>query len=324
MKTFLKDISGFIFLYVVNFFALLLVFNLLSFEADIKILLYFFFLSLFFLSVWILIRYSRNRALYSSDLKKSRGDDPFGKGALASAVDELLRSRDEENCARLNESIKQQEEYKLFITRWVHAVKTNISVLGMVADEIKDPDTAGVVKAETDKILYNVNMALNFSRSSSPENDFVIRSVDLDEIMTECINNYKSWFIRKNIFPSLDVPQSVVVKSDSKWLGIIFSQLLTNAVKYSEPGSVVKTGVLVRGDEVEIYVSDNGIGIPVSEQKRVFELFYTGNNGRQYGESTGIGLFVVKKICDSLGYKITLESEPKKGTRVGIILKREI
>ncbi|MEZ7883700.1 MAG: HAMP domain-containing sensor histidine kinase [Bacteroidales bacterium] len=324
MKTFFKDISGFVALYVVNFVALLLLFNLLSIDADLKIVFYFFFLSLFFLFVWIVFRYIRNKSLYSNSLQTRRGDDIFGKGALASAVDELLRSRDEENCARLNESIKQQEEYKLFITRWVHAVKTNISVLGMVADEIKDPDTAGVVKAETDKILYNVNMALNFSRSSSPENDFVIRSVDLEEIMTECINNYKSWFIRKNIFPSLDVPQSVVVKSDSKWLGIIFSQLLTNAVKYSEPGSVVKTGVLVRGDEVEIYVSDNGIGIPVSEQKRVFELFYTGNNGRQYGESTGIGLFVVKKICDSLGYKITLESEPKKGTRVGIILKREI
>jgi signal transduction histidine kinase len=101
----------------------------------------------------------------------------------------------------------------------------------------------------------------------------------------------------------------------------MLNQLLSNAIKYSA-GTNTKIRFTAReaeADEVHLSIQDSGIGIPEADLKRVFRPFYTGENGRKYRESTGMGLYLVQEICQRLGHRVELVSQEGAGTTVTLI-----
>lgn len=120
-------------------------------------------------------------------------------------------------------------------------------------------------------------------------------------------------------FPKLHVDENLIVYSDYKWLSFVIYQLLTNAIKYSDNGKSVFIKAYNEDKKIILSIEDEGCGITKEDIPRIFELFFTGENGRLYGESSGLGLYMVKQILDYLGHSIKVESDIKIGSKFKII-----
>jgi signal transduction histidine kinase len=122
-------------------------------------------------------------------------------------------------------------------------------------------------------------------------------------------------FIRSQVFPKVEIDPRIHVLSDEKWLNFILSQLVTNAVKYSAgKGRNVFISAREEWDYIQMEVKDEGIGIPTHDLARIFDPYFTGDNGRQFPAATGMGLYLVHEICDRLGHHVEAESELHAGT----------
>ena len=114
--------------------------------------------------------------------------------------------------------------------------------------------------------------------------------------------------------------EPIIVKSDEKWLYFILVQVILNAVKYSaEQSSKLDLALYDRDADLVLEVCDYGIGIPASDRERIFDPFFTGENGRKFRESTGMGLYLVKEVTSFLGHRLEVETEVGKGTSFRII-----
>jgi signal transduction histidine kinase len=121
-------------------------------------------------------------------------------------------------------------------------------------------------------------------------------------------------FIQKRISLSFTETGKRVL-TDEKWLGFVLEQLLSNALKYTPEGSI---RLYAEGDM--LVIEDSGIGIRPEDLPRVFEKGFTGYNGREDRKSTGIGLYLCRRVCDRLGHGLSLESEVGRGTKARIDL----
>lgn len=154
------------------------------------------------------------------------------------------------------------------------------------------------------------------------QNDFHVEHISLRQIAKDSINELKSSFIEKGIFPKLDVEEQLMVYSDSKWLRFVLHQLLTNALKYSDTGQTIIVRTYTTQEAIVLSVEDNGCGIQPEDISRIFDLFFTGQNGRLRGESTGLGLYMVKQILDYLGHSIQVESTVGAGSKFQIFFEK--
>ena len=110
------------------------------------------------------------------------------------------------------------------------------------------------------------------------------------------------------------------VYGDAKWLEFILNQVVGNSIKYTrEKEGKVRAYTVKNENNIVLTLEDNGIGIIDKDINRVFEKGFTGENGRKYGKSTGIGLYLCKKLSDQLGLGISLTSKIGEGTKVNII-----
>ena len=140
-----------------------------------------------------------------------------------------------------------------------------------------------------------MEQALFYARSENVENDYLIRQVSLKDCVHSSVVHNKRLLIQNGVALDLGNLDELVL-ADSKWVEFILSQLLVNAVKYRrKEGSRISIQACVLGNQVELSVEDNGIGIPESDLPRIFEKGFTGNNGRNGQRSTGIGLYLCKR-----------------------------
>ena len=142
--------------------------------------------------------------------------------------------------------------------------------------------------------------------------------MSLDELLNSLIQRYKRYFIQHRVYPNKQVPaEDAVIYSDRKWLRFSIGQVITNAVKYSSGRSErIDLTIFRKGERIILEIKDYGIGIPSQDVKRVFEPYYTGENGRRFQESTGIGLYLVKEIAEKLNHDVSIDSEEGKETTV--------
>jgi len=308
-KRFWHEVRGYVLLYLFNFILLATLFFLLDGFNTVSGLLYFILLSTVSLLVFITYFFFKKKKQYGRE--DAEASDAALQRLQAAAYE------------------KKYREHLLFINRWVHYIKTPISVIRAViqdeesaaAENITGPaeseehlhEVLGQIKAESDRILEGVNSALNFARATDFANDFKLERFDLHESLSETINELKGNFIRANVYPDLRISVGKEIESDRKWLKFIFFQLLTNAIKYSHPGGKVSIYLSDKGNNT-ICIEDRGIGIASEDIGSIFDIFYTGSNGRKMGESTGIGLYLVKTICDQLDYSISVESKIDQGS----------
>lgn len=152
-----------------------------------------------------------------------------------------------------------------------------------------------------------MEMALSYLRLDSDSSDYVLRRYALDAILRSCVRKYARLFILKRIELELDETHAKVL-TDEKWLSFVIGQLLSNALKYTpEQGHISVTWA----DATQtLTIEDTGIGIRPEDLPRVFEKGFTGHNGREQKKSTGIGLYLCRRVLGKLGHTIAITSTP--------------
>ena len=214
------------------------------------------------------------------------------------------------------------EDYKEYIELWIHEVKTPIAASKMIIQNNKNAVTKSIGE-ELDKVENYIEQALFYARSNAVEKDYIITKSNLKEIVNGAILKNKTNLLNDMVTLELkDLEQEVY--TDSKWAIFIINQIIQNSVKYlKEQDKKIEIFAKPKNDKVILYIKDNGIGIKKGEITRVFEKGFTGENGRIIGKkSTGIGLYLCKKLCDKLGLGIELNSEKGVGTEVRIIFPK--
>ena len=208
------------------------------------------------------------------------------------------------------------EDYKEYIELWIHEIKIPIAASKMVIENNKNEVTKSIDE-ELDKVENYIEQALFYARSNTVEKDYYIRKVVLKEIVNESIKKNKSSLIQEKI--SIDIHEEV--NTDNKWIVFILNQIIQNSIKYRrKENSAIEIYANQGKENVILYIKDNGIGIKQGEITRVFEKGFTGTNGRLSNKkSTGIGLYLCKKLCNKLGIGIELNSVQNEETEVRLV-----
>ena len=212
------------------------------------------------------------------------------------------------------------EDYKEYIELWIHEIKIPIATSKMIIENNKNEITKSIYE-ELDKIENYTEQALFYARSNTANKDYIIKKTNLEKIVNNVILKNKAEFIHKKI--QLDIHDiNVEVKTDSKWVIFILNQIINNSIKYKKQNENLKIEIFTKKQKESIclYIKDNGMGIKKGEITRVFEKGFTGSNGRILNKkSTGIGLYLCKKLCDKLGMAIELNSEENVGIEIKLI-----
>ncbi len=290
------------------------------------IMLYGILLSAAVLGIYLTYRYLSLRRMYKRlarpAVPRSERLEPLGEAPLAEAVAGLITVYDREYEEELAMRRSAMERHVTFIGRWVHQMKTPLSVLQLSAREIEDEDLADSMHEELDRIRQGLEMVIYTSRLEQFEQDFAVERVKIVVPVREALAEHRRLFIKRRVSPRIEVEESDEVYTDAKWLRFILGQILTNAVNYTEgDGKQVFIRTFRRGPHLALEIRDEGIGIAKEDLNRVFHPYFTGQRGRQYKESTGMGLYLVSEVCRQLNHGVELESEPGAGTTIRIIFR---
>lgn len=234
-----------------------------------------------------------------------------------------LEQIDKSMLENVNKYKYMTEDYKEYIELWIHEIKIPIATSKMVMENNKNAITKSIDE-ELDKVENYIEQALFYARSNTVEKDYYIRKVVLKEIVNESIKKNKSSLIQEKI--SIDIHDlEIEVNTDNKWIVFILNQIIQNSIKYrKKENSVIEIYANQGKENVILYIKDNGIGIKQGEITRVFEKGFTGTNGRLSNKkSTGIGLYLCKKLCNKLGIGIELNSVQNEGTEVKLVFPKD-
>lgn len=250
-----------------------------------------------------------------SDLKKRIVYEaeylPAPRDAIEDDYTQLLKILHEDKISSVSKIDSERQNMVEYYTVWAHQIKTPIFAMRLTLDENSNAE----LLSQLFKIEQYVDMALSYLKLSSTTNDFVIKYSDLDTIVRKSVRKFASEFVKSKI--SLDFKETgLKVLTDEKWLGFILEQILSNSIKYAPNGHVS----IFAEEPKTLVIKDNGIGISPEDLPRIFEYGYTGYNGRMCSKSTGLGLFLCKKIAKKLSADIAVTSQPNAGTTVRIYL----
>jgi hypothetical protein len=237
---------------------------------------------------------------------------------LKKTIQEIGRSMLE----NVNSYKQLQEDYKEYIELWIHEIKIPIATSKLIIENNKNNITKSIDE-ELDEIANYIEQALFYARSNTANKDYVVTKSNLKEIVNSAILKNKTALLSNKISIEIhDLEQEVF--TDSKWSTFVVNQIIQNSIKYSKAkNKKIEIYAISKNDNVVLYIKDNGIGIKKGEITRVFEKGFTGENGRIINKkSTGIGLYLCKKLCDKLGLGIKLNSEKDIGTEVRIIFPK--
>mgnify|MGYP000987948929 CR=1 FL=1 len=241
----------------------------------------------------------------------------FAEGQLfCDALRESEKSMNDEVAAYRRES----QEYREYIETWVHEIKTPISSSRLILEN-NPGEVSFSLGEEIDRIEDFVEQALFYSRSESLEKDYLIRKTTLHQLVGSALKKHAGLLIgAKTAVRAEGLDRTVF--TDMKWTDFILGQLIANSVKYRSGPLKISFAGKDRGDSSELTVADNGIGIPEQDLPRVFDKGFTGENGRRGAKSTGMGLYLCKKLCCKMGIGISVFSAPGAGTAVTLVFPK--
>lgn len=225
-------------------------------------------------------------------------------------------------CKSMHENVNKYKlneiDYKEYIELWIHEVKIPIATTKMIIENNKSSVTKSISE-EVDKIDSYIEQALYYARSNNVYKDYYIKKCKLSDIVNDSIKKNKVSLI-ENKFEINVHNLDYSINTDSKWIMFILNQIISNSIKYKSSNSLLEFYGKKNKDNVILYIKDNGIGIKNSEIDRVFDKGFTGTNGRlDLKKSTGIGLYLCKKLCNKLGISINIESKVGEYTIVSLV-----
>ncbi|MFF2479528.1 sensor histidine kinase [Paenibacillus sp. NPDC058071] len=322
MKLFIREHSALLFIYLLQVLVTWAVYWLDGVHAS-DTAVYAALLSGVLLAAYLAYRYISNRSFYRRLTVRAESltelTEPLQQAPLPVALQKLHQSHFRLYQSELLQHKRKNEEHIQFINQWVHQMKTPISVIHLLIHD-EDDGKFAAIGDELDRLRKGLETVLYTSRLDTFEHDFHVETIGLRQLVRSTASNQKRLFIRSGVFPHIDIDEQLTVSTDEKWLSFVITQLITNAIRYTEgEGRKVyfRGYPLERGAALEI--KDEGIGIPKSDLPKVFEAYFTGENGRKYSDSTGMGLYLVRQICEKLGHEVRLESAPGEGTTVTLL-----
>ena len=210
----------------------------------------------------------------------------------------------------------QYQDMLDYYTLWAHQIKTPIASMRLSLQQ-EDTPKARQLLQELSRAEQYVGMVMVYLRLTDGGSDFVLRTCDLDAIVRQAVRRFAGEFITRKLKLCYE-PLNAACVTDEKWLLFVVEQVLSNALKYTREGSITIT----MEHPKTLVIRDTGIGIAPEDLPRVFEMGYTGTNGRIDRHASGIGLYLCRRICQNLGHTITAQSAMGQGTTVYIGLKR--
>lgn len=214
-----------------------------------------------------------------------------------------------------NRAIEEREKLNDlmdYYTLWAHQIKTPIAASSLLVGEIEDKKVKNQLEQELFKIESYVNIVLQYLRLESFHEDLVLKKENLEDLVKEIVKKYVIFFIQKGLSLNLhDLDRTII--TDRKWFVVILEQVLSNSLKYTSQG-----GIEIYFQEDTLYIKDSGLGIQDADLLRVFERGFSGYNGRLTQQSSGLGLYLSKKIADELGHQISIASQVGQGTTIMI------
>ena len=229
----------------------------------------------------------------------------------------VLRSSNKSVIDAVHHLESERTEYKDFIENWIHEVKLPITSMNLICDNNRTAETRKI-KAQLAELENDVEKALFYARSDTVYQDYFIHKILLKDVVLTTIQRIRPYLIKNNVQIDLHgCTESVYC--DDKWLEFILNQIFLNAVKYKKE-DVCRISIDTSREKncTALTVEDNGIGILDSEIGRIFDKGFTGTNGRHNRQSTGIGLYLCRKLCRKLG--ISIEARSKEGEYTKILL----
>ena len=227
----------------------------------------------------------------------------------------LLKMSGKSMLEQISEVKRERLEYKEYIEEWIHEIKTPITAMKLLCENHRTDWTKELL-VELEKTNRFTEQALYFARSEYTEKDYSVREIALAQIVHQAIADNKYLLLQSGMRLEVEEIQDTVY-SDEKWVRFILNQLIANAVKYRAGQPVLRFSACRQQNQVVLMVEDNGIGISPSDLPRIFEKGFTGQNGRIVQQSTGIGLYLCKRLCEKLGIGISANSEGK-GTTISL------
>lgn len=237
---------------------------------------------------------------------------------------EVLSITDKSMNEEVNTYIHSQEEYQEYIDMWVHEIKTPISSSKLIIENNKNEQTLSLLE-ELEKIEDFIEQVLYYSKGNELEKDYIVKEINLRKCVNNSIKRNKKLIREKNIAIEI-VDFENKIYCDSKWLEFILNQIISNSIKYitntneklESKRSKIKIYTNQNENDIELFIEDNGIGIDEKDLKKVFQKGFTGINGRKLKKSTGMGLYISKKLSDKMYIGLSVESTIGEKTIVKI------
>ncbi|WP_152393421.1 sensor histidine kinase [Paenibacillus guangzhouensis] len=323
MKLFIKEHLWIVVLYLVSFIGLVTVYHWLGgFEAGIG---YFIFLNIFLLACVLIYRYFALKPLLNKlSVQPDQLDELLILEPRTSLEHAFARTMIQYRMllsSEINQLERKQEDYRHMLDTWVHQMKTPVSVISLLSERNEENSDFQKVRVESRRLEYNLAQLLTYIRLDGYERDFKIDHIPLLQIVKEVVNELKPYFIARSVFPKVNIPEHVLIYSDKKWLKRALYQIMNNAIKYSDAEKSVHMTAVATPNGIELSVTNVGIGIKKSDIRRVFDKYYTGDTGREQGESSGIGLYMARQITTMLGHTIQVVSEPGHETTLTVTFR---
>ncbi len=235
---------------------------------------------------------------------------------------EMLKKANKSMMERVNKIENSQKEYQEYIESWIHEIKIPIASAMLFCENNKTEITRKIY-IQLEEINNYVEQALFYARKEKVSNDYIIKSTMLSSVIDTVIARNKQLLIQNNIQIQIEY-SNIIAYTDEKWLEFVLNQIIINCIKYkNKEQALINIQIKENEKNVEIIITDNGMGIKQSEIGKVFEKGFTGTNGRKVGKkSTGIGLYLCKNLCEKLEIELKIESKENEYTKVILIIPK--
>lgn len=318
-------------IFLANFSLLIIFLIFLAFKVDIQVIVSCLFILIVLFLLLLFIDFFRKKKFYSDLL---RNIDSLDKSYLVletlskplfydgEILYNALYSINKSMIENINSINEQWVDFKEYIEMWIHEVKIPLAALLLICNNNKNKFDKKVI-IQLKRLEDYVEQVLYYARCENAHKDYLIKEIELSSVIKNVgIKNMDEMLSCNIDYISLVSKEKVL--TDSKWLEFIIEQIINNSIKYKRDisNSYIKIFVNEENDRIKLMIEDNGIGIKKSDIKQVFDKTFTGENGRIRGKSTGMGLYIAKKMCRKLGHKIEIDSEENKYTRVTISFMR--
>ena len=325
LKNYLKDKITIIIITIISIILITLLD--IAFKVPKELIIVTIVLLLLTLIIAILISYFQKRAFYTTLITNTQNLDkkylvletlPKPTTYEEELIYNTLYDINKSMIENVSSYINNTKDFKDYIEMWIHEVKIPISSLILMTHNHKNQ----VPKEYTEEIrrLDNyIDQILYYVRSNYTSEDFIFKKIKLEKVISSVALKNKDDLLENKIDLIVDT-KNTEVYTDTKWLEFILNQIINNSIKYKKDiqNSYIQIKATEDSDQITLAIKDNGIGIPKSDIPNVFKKSFTGTNGRDKTKSTGMGLYIAKKLCTKLGHKIEIESEEKEYTIVKI------